>query len=101
MSEEEYSYGMLMPFITVKSVGGQHDDESYVAGWEMGALDIQLSMLNAANATFQIHTENGKQADLIAMKHGFTSTITPYDECPEWSYIVVTKDGTTIVEEDK
>lgn len=37
-------YGLVMPFVTVSSVGGPHDDGAYVAGYEMGALAVRLQM---------------------------------------------------------
>ena len=40
--DDETSYGLLMPFVTVVSKGGPHEDESYAAGWEMGVLDARL-----------------------------------------------------------
>lgn len=83
-------YGLVMPFVTVTSVGGPHDDTAYVAGFEMGALDVRLAQAAAARAvprTTCIHTANMAQADLIAMKHGFTTTYTPIDGHPDWVYV--------------
>lgn len=76
MSDDETDYGLVMPFVTTQD-GGPHEAASYVAGFEMGALDAQLAHLavsNMALATFTsgCHAENRPQADLIAMNHGFT-----------------------------
>jgi hypothetical protein len=76
-------YSMLMPFVTVASKGGPHDDSSYVAGWEMGALDHRLGM-TGRYFTATLHAENVPQIDLIAMKNGYESVIEPYDDYPEW-----------------
>lgn len=67
------SFGLIMPFVTVQSKGGPHDDTSYVAGFEMGALDAILAITAdiATTVTRTIHADNAAQADLIAMKHGY------------------------------
>jgi len=90
---QESSYGLLMPFVTVQSKGGPHEDAAYVAGYEMGLLDARLSVLDSyvTAAEFQIHSESAQQADLIAMRYGFKTVITVYDDCPEWSHMVVTR----------
>lgn len=90
MSEEERDEEMelLMPFVTVTSVGGVHDDQSYVAGWEMGALDVTLQN----NPLFHeqvILTENAPQADLLAMKNGYRPDITRINE--NWSSFTATR----------
>lgn len=82
--DPEGTYAMLMPFVTVASKGGPHDDNSYVAGWEMGALDEELKRTTWAIDKV-IHTANREQADLIAMKNNFKAVITPSQEHPEWS----------------
>lgn len=42
---EPAEYDLVMPFVTVTSAGGPHDDDAYVAGFEMGALDACLRRL--------------------------------------------------------
>jgi hypothetical protein len=79
---DEVSYGIVMPFVTVTSVGGVHDDQAYVAGWEMGALDVTLQNSPLFHEQV-ILTENAKQADLIAMKNGYRPEITRINE--NWS----------------
>lgn len=83
-------YGLVMPFVTVTSVGGPHDDTAYVAGYEMGALDARLELAALARAiptATNIHTVNQPQADLIAMKHGFTLSFTPIDGHDDWLHV--------------
>ena len=66
-------YGLLMPFIATKSNGGTYDDDAYVAGWEMGALEARLSAaghFHLPPPAAMIHRENVAQADLLAMRHG-------------------------------
>lgn len=68
---EDADYGLVMPFVTVASKGGPHDDDAYVAGYEMGKLDVELlTMLDPFER--EIHTENLPQADLLAMRHGWS-----------------------------
>lgn len=68
---------LVMPFVTVRSKGGPHDDESYSCGWEMGALDELLEHRAPAVHTQLIHAANQPQADLIAMKNGYRPDFTP------------------------
>lgn len=81
---DEASYGLVMPFVTVASKGGPHDDESYTAGWEMGALDVALANDTTGYHEQVIHTANAAQADLVAMKHGYASEVVQVDDM--WSH---------------
>jgi hypothetical protein len=91
MSDESDSgFAAVMPFVTVSSVGGQHDDDAYVAGWEMGALYSRLGVAAEAGAlpdAAVVQSNNAAQADLSAMRHGFTTVITVFEEQPEWSRV--------------
>lgn len=73
--EQEFGYDLVMPFLPVQSKGGPHDDNAYVAGYEMGLLDAQLSgsIFDQGRA---VHVENREQADLIAMHHGYVAEFT-------------------------
>jgi len=84
-------YGLVMPFVTVASKGGPHDDQSYVAGWEMGALDARLEHERPAVLEMPIQLDNVQQADLLAMKHGYGYTITEHDG--QWSWLKLTCSG--------
>lgn len=80
-------YELVMPFVTTTENGGPHDSASYVAGWEMGTLDRDLSIaahLGALPGLKQIHTVNRPQADLIAMKHGYEMTVEEYPDAPDY-----------------
>lgn len=71
----ESQYELEMPFVTVRSKDGPHDDESYVAGFEMGRLYETLRSWNSASGIGYeavILTDNVPQADLISMHYGFT-----------------------------
>lgn len=72
---EEAPLELVMPFVTVTSVGGPHDDGSYVAGWTCGRLDARLGMF--AHLGVPSHVEwfaaaLVPQVELIAMKNGYT-----------------------------
>lgn len=83
MSEEQ-GHELVMPFVTVASKGGPHDDDSYTAGWEMGALDVALSNDTVGYHEQMIHAANAPQADLVAMKNGYSAEIMPVDDT--WSH---------------
>jgi hypothetical protein len=89
-------YELVMPFVAVASQGGKYDDESYVAGWEMGRLAAQLDLakhmrLGLPHAT--IHPENVPQADLLAMRVGARMTVKDWPEetdpvaASEWAWV--------------
>jgi hypothetical protein len=81
---DEANYGLVMPFVTVASRGATHDDESYVAGYAMGILDAQLSS-DPAEHMETVRESSLPQADLLAMRHGYSIT----SELPEdgWSTV--------------
>jgi hypothetical protein len=84
-----------MPFVTVTSKGGPYDDESYTAGWEMGALDrdLRLAALLGSDTSATIRSDNLPQAELIAMAHGYLTTHEIDDETPSWALLHLTFEG--------
>ena len=84
--DDAVAYGLEMPFVSVASKGGPHEDGAYVAGWEMGALDVELRCLRPAVLDRTIRTDNAAQADLVAMKHGYRARTEP-TEFEEWTYL--------------
>lgn len=79
MSDEgEVEYGLVMPFVTVHSKGGPHEDNAYAAGWEMGVLDETLKAKPVFHEQI-IRTDSTAQADLIAMKNGYRPEIVRID----------------------
>lgn len=85
---DDDGYALVMPFITTASHGGPHDDESYVAGFEVGRIDQALAAIAAAEGdgiTKTVHAANVRQLDLVAMHHGFPVTrLTHPDESGTW-----------------
>lgn len=95
MSDEE-EYSLLMPFVVVESKDGPFDDGSYTAGFEMGTLYARCEtceMIDAVPTPFTIRHENVPQADLIAMRFGFTMTAVRDDEFPEWRLVSFERAG--------
>lgn len=71
MDEE---YDLVMPFVTVASVGGPHDDESFVAGYAMGLLDAALST-GCGSESMPVKESCLAQADLLAFRYGYTTRV--------------------------
>ncbi len=77
--DQEDGYGLVMPFVSVRSKGGPYEDEAYVAGFEAGRMDVTLSVAAhlglVPDTGYYVHAENASQMDLIAMSHGFTAEV--------------------------
>lgn len=105
MSDEEPVYSLAMPFVTVSSVGGPHDDVSYTAGYEMGLLAARLDQVELLQSEYRpplpLRRENLPQADLLAMQHSYTMVVeehgelTPQDARNEWVYVTFVAPGAT------
>lgn len=87
---------LVMPFVTVASTGGPHDDAGYAAGWEMGALDAELRHSRPADLRRTVHSANIPQADLVAMNHGYIATAQALDDTWSELYLVRTDDKVTV-----
>lgn len=86
---EDEGYELTMPLVTLASRGGPHDDDAYTAGWDMGALDAELTHRAPVLLEQLIRTANREQADLIGMKHGYSVEIVPVDE--DWASLRLTR----------
>jgi hypothetical protein len=91
IEQPEPGHELVMPFVTVTSQGGPHDDDAYSAGWEMGHLDAFLAHTQPTFHGQHILAENAGQADLIAMKHGYQAHITVMQDNPDWSWVELDK----------
>lgn len=103
---DEPEMELVMPFVTVASSGGPHDDAAYVAGSEVAQIDVELRVAQVVNAVpcpRYVRTDNVPQLDLVAMRHGFEVVFTPWDEHPdEWCRMDLTNSrGLTCREEDE
>lgn len=79
--DEDTGYALVFPFVVCESQGGPYDDESFVAGYELGLLSGRLE----AQPQFHratLRTASMHQVDLIAMHHGYTlrSQVCPQEE---------------------
>lgn len=83
---DDAEYSMLMPFTVVASKGGPYDDASYCAGYEMGQLDAALQAGPRLHQV-TIRTANVAQADLVAMRRGYTSQASAPSECGQWTWV--------------
>jgi len=52
-------------------------EQSYVSGWQMGALDVRLGELKPAHHVQTIRTADVVEADLVAMRHGYCFQVAP------------------------
>lgn len=80
---------LVMPFVTVASKGGPHDDAAYVAGWTCGRIAAQLATLAALRGTCTVWVppEVAPQVDLIAMRHHYLARVGDLD--PSHGYVEV------------
>jgi hypothetical protein len=82
---EEQGFDLVMPFVTVTSKGGPHDDDAYTAGWEMGLLDALLDRQRPSVHEQFIQADSEPQADLIAMRRGYSAVVRPTGEGWAWA----------------
>lgn len=84
--EDEARFGLVMPFVVCRSRGGPHDDSSFVAGYRLGRLDAKLEARMTPDHNEYLRPDDVQQADLIAMRHGYTLVVTrsPDVDAAEW-----------------
>lgn len=70
----------VIPFITVVSNGGPHEDEPFLAGYQVGTIDGTLRPRIVAAMTCLIYSNLKLQVDLIAMNHGYTCDLLAENE---------------------
>jgi hypothetical protein len=85
---DEPSYELVMPFLPVASRGGPYDDEAFTEGWRMGALDTTLDTAKPPVWEGAVQESCREQADLIAMKHGYSTQFTEHPD--GWLWLTVT-----------
>lgn len=87
---EDNEYELVMPFVLTRSNGGPFDDAAFVAGMTCGALHQELAMTAALHALPReryIDLRFIKQADLIAMKHGYVMKAGETDGASGWQHV--------------
>lgn len=85
-AEDEHGLELVMPFVTVRSAGGPYEDDAYAAGWEMGALDRDLASGDIVHDERTVRVTCLAQADLIAMRHGYSLTVTVREHDKTWAW---------------
>lgn len=75
---EDDSFGVLVPFTCVESVGGPYDDAAFCAGFTVGSVHASLAALSQLDRpvpmTEHVRTDLVAQLDLVAMHHGWTTS---------------------------
>jgi hypothetical protein len=91
--ETDADYELFMPFIVVESQGGPFPDEAFVVGYELGLLDQELQTLANVGPTRgtpagrYVHTTGLPQADLVAMRNGYTIDTSEGQSDSTWTWI--------------
>lgn len=95
--DDAATYGLVFPFVACQSHGGPYDDEAFVAGVQLGRIDLALenaALIGAQRLQFTVRTALVKTLELCGMARGFP-TITAeqveatdeHDAMPEWSVV--------------
>lgn len=91
----QVEYGLVMPFVAVRSQGGPYDDQPFVAGYQVGHIDqalavVRLLGLTAASVQHGVYRPLLDQLDLVAMRHGYRMRSTDMvagDDTTTWSAV--------------
>ncbi len=100
----EPEYGLVMPFVACEDQGGPYEAGAFVAGYEAGTTDLTLKVIAPMGGSFDRWVPPGlvPQLDLIAMRHGYSTTTEPWDEHPdEYVHITYTPPGHDPKEDDQ
>lgn len=94
MTFDDEHFELVMPFVAVASVGGPYDDDAYVAGYEMGQLDVTLATVDPRQVRLPqvFRTPNVRQVDLIAMKHGWKAIEVEHSE-GDWTTCLLVRES--------
>lgn len=103
MTDTEYE--PVIPFVAVTSQGGKYDDDAFAAGWEAGAITVNLAVgvqIGAESLSFMTKVGIANQLDLVAMYYGYRMTTEPTGEqTPQWQIATFTRVGIQGVGEAK
>lgn len=89
---EEQDYGLVFPFVVCQSLGGPHEDDAFVAGYQAGQIDSALAAAAAVRATqakFTVRSALVPQLEMVAMNRGFPVMLAePWEAHPdEWTHV--------------
>lgn len=82
--DDAAGYELEMPFVVCQTQGGPYDDTAFVAGFRLGRLDALLERRTTPEHNEAMQPGDVKQADLIAMRRGYTLDVTRADDDGEW-----------------
>jgi hypothetical protein len=85
-------FGLVLPFLAVKSKDGPYDDLPFVAGYQAGKIDGLLSAKQYKSLEVYSYSNLIKQIDLIAMRHNYSIEILSDDNM--WALLRFTKSET-------
>lgn len=102
MSDDELDDQITMPFVLTEKHGGPYDTEAFAAGWFLGVLEARLAMASTANLVIPpvpLKTIWRRQADLMAMSHGYMLTVQISKNDPDYAFFTFTPPG-LVVDDD-
>lgn len=94
-------YGLVMPFVVCRTNGGPYDDQSFVAGYQVAAIDSALVVAAAIGASVIpvaqcVYRPLLPQLDLVGMRHGYrmrSHDVTAGDDAETWSTVEFYRDA--------
>jgi hypothetical protein len=97
--EWETGYELLYPFIVCKTHGGPYDDDTFVAGVQVGWVDRTLATAAALGITpvaFTARTVLLKQLELVGMAHDFPVMEMEDTDIHEWTLVTFYRERPTV-----
>lgn len=88
--EPVVAYELVYPFIVCASHGGPYDDETFVAGVQVGWIDRTLAVADATDitpVTFTVRTVLLAQLELVGMAHDYPVMLMEETSIKEWTLI--------------
>lgn len=90
--EQEPTFGLVMPFVVVTSVGGPYDDTAFVAGCYYADIDRVLKDWGPPEYSAYVYPALVPQLDLLAMHHGYTMVSEPWEDHPDdWTLVTFSR----------
>jgi hypothetical protein len=90
VTEDEPTYGLVVPFVVCETNGGPYDDAAFVAGCQFGGLDCRMQLGAPEVGPTYVASALVPQLDLAAMHRGYSMTAEPWDEYPdEWTLVTL------------
>ena len=77
---DEHGWELLLPFNVVTSAGGPYDDDSFVAGFVVGTIDVELKTGTFPDEGRYVYPALLPQLDLLAMNYKLILLREPHDE---------------------